>query len=200
MVGGLVEQQQVSRGDELTGQAQPAAFAAAQRGELLGDGTIGIEAEPVQDRGNPGVNAVAVGPLKRLEIVVIAGQFCLGERVTPLTHGVGLGLERTLQFEQLGERSAGGFPDSGGAGKGAVLIQLRPAQLRGAHHGALGGSERAGHQAEERGLATAVAADDAPPLPRGDGQVDIGEEDIRAVLHRGAGNREERHRRRRAGL
>ena len=200
VVGRFIEQQQVSRGDELAGETQSPALTAAECGQLLGDGPVGIEAEAVQHRRDTGVNAVAVGALELLQVMVVAGQLCLGERIATLPHGMRLRLKRMLQREQLGERSAGRFPDGRGPGKGAMLVQLRPAQLGRPHDRPLGRGERAGHHAEEGGLAAAVAADDPPPLSGSDGQIDIGEQDVGAVLHRGAGDGKQRHRSRRAGL
>ena len=74
VVGGLVEQHQVGGRDELRGEPEPAALAAAQARERTGARFRGIEAQPLQHRVDPGAELVAALVREALQVVAVAGR------------------------------------------------------------------------------------------------------------------------------
>ena len=74
MVGGLVEQEQIGPGEQLAGQLDPAALAAAQGYERARPRGVGIEAQPVQHRVHPRCDRVAAFTLELLQVAIVARQ------------------------------------------------------------------------------------------------------------------------------
>ena len=68
-----------------------------------------------------------------------------------------------------------------GVDEGVVLVQEADQQPSGLGHPAGVGRHLAAHHLEQRGLAVAVAADDADPLARGDAERDVGQQRAHAV-------------------
>ena len=122
VIGGLVQQEEIGRGHQLAHQPQAAPLAAAQALEPAAPRLVGVEPEPMQHRVDPGCDAVAVLPLKALEIPVVATEHRLGHLVAGLSQRDRLLRQRALQVQQRAERSCGRFPHAGGAGEVALLV------------------------------------------------------------------------------
>ena len=102
VIGGLVEQEQVGRRHQLAHQPQASALAAAQALERAATRLVGIEAQAVQHRVDPGGHGVAVLPLETLEVAVVARQRLLGDAVARLGQRGGLLRQRALELEDGG--------------------------------------------------------------------------------------------------
>ena len=137
IVGGLIQQQQVRRLDQQARQRHPRSFAAAERREPT-IGCQGGQADFKQRRVEPG-------------------------RQRPV--GLGGVIERVLAaFDAAKAGKAIGDAERLGDGQ-AVIGQLREhADRTGAPNRSAGGLTFAREQAQQRGLAAAVAADQAGAL------------------------------------
>ena len=71
--------------------------------------------------------------------------------------------------------------DGVGVLEGVALVQVADLEAAGPRHPAGVGLLQPGHHLEQRGLAVAVAADDADPLPRRDAERDLGQQRADAV-------------------
>src|SRR5207248_10083278 len=74
VIGRLVEQQDVGGRHELTGQAEPAELAAAQRGERRDAGLGGIKLEAVQQGGDARREGIATLALEALQVFAVPRQ------------------------------------------------------------------------------------------------------------------------------
>ena len=107
----------------------------------------------------------------------------LGDPVAQLGQPLALLREGVLQRDDLAILQGGRLPDGGGGAEVAVLVEHRDAEVGLARDRTAGGLHEAGHEAEQRGLAGAVAADDAPALAGGHGEGDVPEQRGSAELH-----------------
>ena len=118
-------------------------------------------------------DGVAALTLEALEVFAVlcqgAGRGVMGE-IGGLVH------QRLLQRQQLGELPRRGLPNRRRGAEVAVLLQQRHPQPGSARNAAAGGVELTREQPKEGGLSGAVAAHDAPPLDRGDGEGNVREE------------------------
>ena len=150
--------------DELLRQPQPPALAAAQSAERPGARLVGVEAEAVEhgvDASGEGVAALAV---EALEVAVVAGQHlraCSGRPPRPGPSPCSR--QRALEREQLGEarRRPPPRPCRRRAKSRCCSISEKRSP-RAARDGARGRLGLAGDEPEQRRLAGAVPADDAP--------------------------------------
>jgi hypothetical protein len=111
-----------------------------------------------------------------LHVVAIAVERGGIGMVAHLGEAVGLLGERGLERDERGEGSRRRLPDRGGVAEIAVLVEQRDAKRSRLRHGTAGGALFAGEQAEERGLAGAIAPDDSPTFAFGDCKGDITEQ------------------------
>ena len=136
MVGGLVEEQDVGRRDQLARQAQPSAFPAAQPVERLGARLVGVETEAMEDGVDARGDAVAVLPLEALEVSVVSGEHLRSATVARLGEGGSLLRQRSLEREEIAERARGRLPHGRSPGEGAVLLQQAEPQRPAPRHAA----------------------------------------------------------------
>src|SRR5690606_20524672 len=101
--------------------------------------------------------------------------------------------DAVFQRPQLAERVRDRFPHRLGGAEVAMLLQQRHPQPRRARHAAARGTELARDEAEERRLSTAVAAQNAPLLARGDGERDVTQYRRGTEFDRHSGEAELRH-------
>ncbi|MCY1277747.1 hypothetical protein D9M70_264550 [compost metagenome] len=158
VVGRLVEQQQVGLGHQGLGQQHAATPAAGQ----LGEGLVRRQLQAAQGAVHQLLQAPAIASL---EFLLDAGQ--LGQ--------VGIGLDVLAEMVELGQQRADlrqpfGHHVEHGAIVGArqFLRQFADLQRRRTPDLAVVGELVALDQAQQAGLAGAVAADDAHPLAAGD--------------------------------
>ena len=163
MVGGLVEQQQLGVADDGPGQPHPALPAA---GQLL-QPPVRRQVQLAQDRIHALVQVpAAVGvdlPMQRLQLQqALSVQSLLGPLLIEIDEG--------LQIRQPGgDVLPYRLPEL----FGKRLLQLADADAALGVDLAVVGFEPAGDEPEQRGLARPVAADQAHPLPRLDGEVRV---------------------------
>ena len=176
VVGGLVEQEHVGRRHELLGQAQPAALAAAQARQGPGARLVGIEAESMQHRVDPGGEGVAALAIEPLEIAVVPGQHlraCSGRPPRPAPSACSAS-DRSSASSSANAPAAASQTVSAPA-KSRCCSMTETAQPARPGDGARAGLGFTGDQAEQRRLARAVPPDDAPPLAPGHGERDVAE-------------------------
>ncbi len=177
VVGRLVEQQQVRRGEQGGGQRDahpPAAGELPHRAGLRRR----VEAEPGQDRGCPGRRGIGADhpqPLMNLRQPRGRGTVRLGEQRQTL----GVGRQHRLQQAQRPVRRF--LTD--GADPGA----------RGEPDFAPIGRDLAQNGAQQGRFPGAIAPDQADPLAGGDGQIGVIEKQPAAEAQRQAGDHEQAH-------
>ena len=174
VVGGFVQEQDVRRIGQDTGQRHTFLFTAGERAQEPVS-VQAAQAQPVQRRLHPGFRRVAFAqlvfglqPAVGLQLFVLGvGQACL--------QPVQLGLERPQRRQGRvdGGTHGEGFRQAVGLGKVA-----HPAV---AARGAFVGSLEAGQDPEQRGFAGAVLTDDCHVLTRGDDQADAVKQEPVAV-------------------
>ncbi len=183
VVGRLVEQQRRRVGEQDAGQLDPAALAAGERPDPLPQHPLG-QAQVAADPGSLGLGAVAAEVAEPLLEVAVAPQQVLV--VGPLGQ---LDLHLLQPAQHLVEPARRQHPVAGEdvqvTGPG-VLRQV--ADLPAAHDAAGRGQRLAGERLGERGLAGAVAADQAHPVSRLDTEGDVLQQGARTcaqldVLH-----------------
>src|SRR5689334_8569429 len=81
VIGGLVEKDEVCGGNQLLSQSYPAPLSTAQLAEWLGPSAIGIEAQSVQYRVDPGSQGIPTFSIEPLEVAVVAGQHLWGAAI-----------------------------------------------------------------------------------------------------------------------
>ncbi len=185
VVGGLVQEEQVSRCHQLAGETKPAPLAAAQGVDLLSPRPVGIESQALEHRRDPGVDGVAIGALKLFQVPVIALQQFLRCPLAQLSDLCRMGQHLMLQRHQMGVGREGRVPHRLHSGKLPMLIEHRHPKAARAAHGAAGRILFTGDEAEQRGLATPISSHHAPALPLVHYQVQVLEEDVAAVLYGG---------------
>src|SRR5690606_28140648 len=89
--------------------------------------------------------------------------------------------ERLFELDHLTERRRGGVPDGANALERPMLVEQRMPQSRLPRDAASRRLHRAREDAEERGLARAIATDDAPTVAFTDGEGDALQEGGGAV-------------------
>ena len=190
VIGRLVEQQYVGGRHQLARETEAAELAAAQGGERSDAGLRGIEFETVQHRIDACRDGVSPLALEALQVLTVLGEGAgrgVVRQVGRLLH------ERLLQRQQLGQLPGGGLPHRRRGAVVAVLFQQRDAQAGRAGDAAARGLELARQQPQQRGLARAVPADDAPAFARCDREGDVGEQFRCAEVHADAGESDLRH-------
>ena len=176
VVGRLVEQQRLRLPDQQRRQAEPRPLPAGQRAEppVRFDAA---EAEPVTDelRAPVGVpEVVGLGPFQDAAVLVQHRRV-----VRPVGHRRGQLVEPGGGDAALGQRVVEDVAE-GRVHAERQLLQQEP-DVRAAQHLAGAGFFEPGEQPQQRGLAGAVLADQAEPLPGRRGQRDAVEDDAGAV-------------------
>ena len=187
VVGWFVEEQHVGGGHELRGQANAPAFAAGKHGDALDLGLLRVEAQALQHRVHPRMEVVASFVGESLHVVAVAVERGGIWVRAHLGQAIRLFGQRCLELNERGKRLCGGFPYGFGVAEVAMLVEQRQPQAAGARHGTGRGALVAGDETEQRRLAGAIAADDAPTLALRDGEGDIAEERCGAEVDAHAG-------------
>ena len=158
--------------------------------ERPGARLVGIEAEAVEHRVDARGEGVAALAVEALEVAVVARQHLRRAAVARLGERRRLLGQRLLEGEQLGERAGGGLPHRRRRrrSRGAAPCMRYRSPLARATVPAVG-SVSPVMQAEERRLAGAVPADDAPPLAPRHGEGDVAQQPGGAELDGDAGRR-----------
>ena len=185
VVGGLVEEEQISRCHQLAGETKPAPLAAAQGADQLSSCPVGIESQALQNGRDPSVDRVAIGALELLEIAVVALQQLIRSVFPQLSNLSGMGQHLVLQLHQMGVGREGGVPHRFDPGKLPMLVQHRHSEPARPAHDTAVRILFPGDEPKQRGLAAPVATYDSPTLPLVHHQVQILEEDVAAVLYGG---------------
>ncbi|CAL9666996.1 hypothetical protein SUDANB105_07295 [Streptomyces sp. enrichment culture] len=179
VVGRFVEQQRaVVSGEQDAGQFHPALLPAGQVADRPAQHPV-RQAQSGRHPGGLGLRGVAAAGLE--------GGF-----------GAGVGVHRPLQFRRgavVGHRGLGpaqcaqravepaGRQDPVGDGDGGVGgtgVLGQEADRAGAGDGSRGRPGPSGQGGQQGGLPRAVAADEADPVARGDGEGDVGQQQARA--------------------
>ncbi len=190
VIGRLVEQQYVSSRHELTGQAEAAKLAPAQRRQRRDAGLGGIELEAVQHRIDARRDGVAAVALEALQVLAILGE---GAGRGVVRQVGGLLHERLFQRQQLGQLSGRRFPDRGSGAVVAVLLEQRYAESRRPRDTPPRRLEVPRQQPEERRLARAVPAHDAPAFTGCNREGDVREQSGGTEVHADARETDLRH-------
>src|SRR5579864_1078087 len=169
MVGRLIQQHDIRRSDELSGQSYSAALSSAQLRERGGAREQGIESETVEYGIHPRRNRVSPLALESFEIAAVSIEERRRRIGTECGRLIG---ERLFQPQQFGKRTRGRLPYRLTLAKVAVLLEQRHAQPGLSRYGAVCGALLAGDHLEQSCLSRAVSADDAPALAAGDRERD----------------------------
>src|SRR5690606_36398774 len=179
VVGRLVEQPDVGGRDELPRQTGAAALSAAQSVQPLRARGFKIEAENVQHRVDARAERVAALALEAVQLAIVPVE-CGLRRV--LRQRMRLLGERRLERDQLRELPRDRLVLRLHGTEVAVLVQQRDAWTAGARDAAARRLQLPREHAEERRLARAVPADDAPAIAASERERHILEDGAARVL------------------
>jgi hypothetical protein len=177
VVGGLVQEQDVRGGEQQPGQRQARALAA---GQVLGGAVAvqGGEAQAVEQDLDAGVDVPDVQVLGGLECGRVVAH--RGGGVGCVREGSGVLVDGVLRLPDVGDGGLERLRDGvAGVERGLLVEQTDagpPATRHSCPHRARIRLEETREDAQERGLAGAVLADEARALARGDGEGDVRED------------------------
>ena len=186
----FVEQQDFRRRGQLPRQRHAPAFTTTERTDAGGPGGLRIEADTHQHGVHLGGHLIATLAVEALEIAAVLLHRLLAVIVLEVGRLLG---QRLLERAQIAEGAGHDLPQSHAVGEAAVLVHQRHAQSGHARHGAAGGQEVAGDQADQRGFSGAVAADHGPAVAGADGQRDVTKDLGRAEIHSRVPDRDKCH-------
>ena len=158
VVGRLVEEQRLGAGEQDPGQLDATALTTGQRLQRLGEDPL-LDAEAAGDRGGLGLGGVPTAGVQLGVGALVAAHRLLAHGDVVAAH-VDLGLPEPAY--DVVEAARGQDPVAGdhlGVADPRVLREV--ADLAGGLHGARRGQRLAGEDLRERGLAGAVAPDQA---------------------------------------
>jgi hypothetical protein len=147
----------------------------------------------LKDRVDAGVKRVAPAVGEFFEVVAVLLEELRRRLFAQLGELDGLLGERDFQLENVLVGESRRVPDRLGTAEIAVLLHQGYFESRLPRDGAARRIQRAGDNFEERGFATAVSANDAPPVAFTDAEGDIGKQGRGAEFNGDVGNRELGH-------
>src|SRR5262249_29799400 len=173
VVGGLVEEQQISGGDELRRKSDAPAFSTRERGDQPRLGLLGIEAQSLEHCVDASVIDVAAKVAEPLLVVPESFEKRVSDAFPQLTQLDCLFGDAFLEGDYVPPSSGPGLPDRRRAFECAVLVEQGMPESRLARNAPHRWLQLPGDELEDRRLSGAVASDDAPPFAVGDGEGDV---------------------------
>jgi hypothetical protein len=164
----LIEQQDISRANELPCQAKSSAFATAQLLQRLGACFLCVESETLKHCIHPRREGVASLAIESFEIAIVPREHLRRSSLSDLCELAALLRQRVFEREKLREFSRSHLPDCLGSGEIAMLLEKRHSQAGLLRHGTFGWLLYSRDHPEKRRLPASVAAEDCPTVTLAD--------------------------------